>query len=211
MTRTLSLDLSSKAGWAILDTKTPFQHDAEVSLVSYGQLSLPTVVDKMGRYPWSFKAAADNIATQVSHLFSDTIDYVVIEVPTLGKQRRAQQILEWIHKSVLDELVGMGFQADRVAYITPSGWRSHLGIKLTSSDRANNKVLKAAKRRAEESGKKLDKKTLGVKGKVGTKHLSVRWVNENFGTDFKMKHNDITDAIALGVAFLRGAEWYDGK
>ena len=214
MARVLSLDLSSKAGWSVLDTDQPFAADATVTLVAFGQLTLPTTIDKLGpAYPWNYHLAGRKIAEQAEELSRQyRVDYIAIEETNLGKQRYAQKALEFIHFAVLDKLSSeWAWSPARLAYITTSEWRSFLGVKLSAADKVNNKRLKAAKEDAAVTGKTVDKKALGVKGKVGTKQLSVRWVNENFGTDFKMKDNDITDAICVGTAFLRGAKWCDGK
>jgi hypothetical protein len=52
---------------------------------------------------------------------------------------------------------------------------------------------------------------LGIKGKVTKKHLSVRWVNETFGFNMKVKDNDICDAVCLGSAYIKGCKVCDGK
>lgn len=48
-----------------------------------------------------------------------------------------------------------------------------------------------------------------VKGKVGTKQLSVNFVNETFSLKLKLKDNDIADAICLGAAFIKKKGYYN--
>jgi hypothetical protein len=40
------------------------------------------------------------------------------------------------------------------------------------------------------------------RGKIGKKHLSVRYVNDIFGLDFKIKDNDIADSICLASSYF---------
>jgi hypothetical protein len=80
-------------------------------------------------------------------------------------------------------------------------------MKLTKEDRQNNTLVNKAKRVAKNTSTSIQsqKSALNVRGKVGWKHLSVRYVNEKYGTKFLMKDNDITDSICLALAYLAGA------
>jgi hypothetical protein len=209
--KVLALDISSKAGWALFDGSLPKpQH-----LLEFGGLNIDKkVLDFPGEYPFNVMAASDNMGCQLNELilkFSPAV--VVIEEVNLGKQRLAQRSLEWTHYSVL-----AGIESDfnpatrpRVVYISTSSWRNTLGQKMSAEDKKNNKQVKVLKQIGNPELKRDLKKKAGVKGKVTTKHLSVRWVNENYAMSLIQKDNDQADAICLGAAFLAGAAICDGR
>lgn len=208
MKRVLALDLSTKTGWAELSSAQP----NSVSVEGYGRIVVPSFSTK-GDYPWNYADGAGVVAEKIKDLIvtigPEDLD-IAIEETNLGRSRYAQKALEFIHKETLraiEELV----PRDRVKYISSSEWRSTLGLKLTPEDRAANKKLKEAVAVAAATGSKVDKKALGVSGKVSAKHLSVRWVNETFGLDLKMKDNDAAEAICLGTALILGAKTCNGR
>lgn len=134
------------------------------------------------------------------------LDVIVIEEIQLSKgSRYAQKWLGILHCKVLEASLG----APAVT-VDPGSWRSALGLVLSKEDKKNNRKLNEEKKLAEATGTKVDKKKIGVKGRVGKKHLSVRWVNENFDLSLLMKDNDKADSIALGCGYLRGAVVCDG-
>lgn len=205
MKKVLALDLSTKTGWALLSGPQP------VSVEGYGKIEVAPFSTE-GVYPWNYVAGAAAVAGQVRSLIEEhgSDIYVVIEETNLGRSRYAQKALEFIHHAALEEIKKL-VPPEKVVYISSSAWRLTLQLRLTAADRAANKKLKEASAVAKKTGKKLDKKALGVTGRVTQKHLSVRWVNEHFGLELKMKDNDIADAICLGTAFLRGAKTCDGR
>ncbi|MDE2425744.1 MAG: hypothetical protein KGO96_07540 [Elusimicrobia bacterium] len=89
--------------------------------------------------------------------------------------------------------------------VSSSDWRKTLELRLSKDDKKNNKKVNEAKR----SNK--SKKELGLKGKITWKHLSVRMVNELFGLNLRQKENDQSDAILLGLAYIKGAKICEGK
>jgi hypothetical protein len=68
----------------------------------------------------------------------------------------------------------------------PSQWRKILEMRLSKDQKENNKLV-----------------SKGVKrGRVTKKHLSVNMTNTKFGLKLKLKDNDISDAILLGLAYI---------
>lgn len=202
--RLLALDLSASTGYAILD----FDEDAkpkleEIELIAYGTVKLDGPVSSYSEYPYSHVEAAEKIAfdlrTNVIDVYKPEV--VIIEEIQLSRGSRiAQKWLGILHGSILEE-IRYDFGVPLVQTVDPSAWRSACGIKLTSEDRRNNKLLKDGKSKAE----------LGIRGKVTQKHLAVRFVNEHFGLNLKMNENDKADAILVGVGYILGAKVNDGK
>lgn len=196
--RILALDISTKAGWAFL-------HESDLQ---FGSLKLDHPVIAFGEYPWSYDKASEVMASQLHELVLRFEPHVVIiEETNLGKSRYAQKMLEFIHKAILTKLRDF---PGKVIYLSTSSWRQALGLTMTKEDKKNNAKLSKAKKVAEELGVKLDKKALGVRGKINKKHLALRYVNENFGLKLKVKDNDAADAICLVDAYLKGAIPADG-
>ena len=203
--RVLALDLSSKTGWAHFE-----QNGTERKLVEYGLIQLDRpILDFYKEYPWNYYRAAGwqglNINDLVKRIGPEVI---VIEETNRGKNRYTQKFLEFVHCRVLEQPY---VNSRRVVYISSGVWRKKLDMSLSAEDRKNNTKLSKAKRYAAVTGQKLDKTSIGVKGRIGKKHLAVRYTNATYGLNLKMKDNDIADAICLGTAFLEGAEICDGR
>lgn len=216
MVRVLALDPSSKLGWSVMQSDQPFSLDSEVELIDYGLIQLPKL-EEFGDYPLSYVYAANEMFERIfdgAFLKNDddlTIDAVLFEEIQLSRgSRYAQKWLGILHGLMMNHF-HESFPNLGIHCIDPVQWRKTLGIKLTKEDRDNNKRLKEAASIARAQGKKLDKSKLGVTGKISNKHLSVRWVNDNFNLDLRMKDNDTADAICIGAAYLRGAKLSNGK
>jgi hypothetical protein len=202
--KVLGLDISTSAGWAFLE---------DAQLVSFGHIGLKKTVHEYGSYPWNYLDAANEMATLLFEKVQViNPDMIVIEETNLGKSRYSQKLLEFIHLSLMSRLsIWRDMRPGRsVVYLSSSTWRQALGLQMSKEDKRNNAKLSKAKKIATESGAKLDKKALGVRGKINKKHLALRYVNETYGLNLKVKDNDAADAICLGAAFLRGAEPCDG-
>lgn len=216
--KVLALDLSSKTGWAVLDSEL----QAPQNLLYKGVIeSESKILDFPGGYPFNVRNAAIQTARRVRELMEIHVpDVVVVEEINLGKMRLAQRFLDWTHLSVVQAFMSYWHRRPdrtddkpKLVYVSSSAWRHALGQRMTHEDKKNNKKLKAARSGAQQ-GAAADLRVLkaaGVRGKIGTKHLSVRWVNEKYGLNLKMKDDDIADAISLGAGFLAGAEVCDGR
>ena len=193
--RVLGLDISSKAGWAFREGDQP---------IAFGAVKLDHPIISYGEYPWNYDVASETMATKLYELIQRfTPDVVVIEETNLGKSRYAQKSLEFTHKAILQKIHHARFPG-KVIYLSSSSWRQALGLQMSKEDKKNNAKLSKAKKIAAEYGTKLDKKELGVRGKINKKHLALRYVNETFGLSLKVKDNDAADAICLVAAYLTG-------
>jgi hypothetical protein len=199
--KVLGLDISTSAGWALA---------TESQLVDFGHIELEKNVYAYGngQYPWNYDQASEAMSVRLWELALRTEpDIIIIEETNLGKSRYAQKILEFTHKSLLARLRDW---KGTVIYVSSSSWRQALGLTMTKEDKKNNAKLSRAKKAAATFGVKLDKKALGIRGKVNKKHIALRYVNENYGLKLKVKDNDAADAICLTAAYFKGALPCDG-
>lgn len=199
--RVLAIDYSTHAGWAVFD---------DGKLIAYGTLHLGQGIKDFGAYPWNYpscaRAQAEKIGNEVIAKWNP--DHVVIEETNGSKNRYTQKLLEFLHFALLMWLAGR--RAD-VVYVNTNDWRSNLGIWLTKEQKKANAKLARAKRAAEEKGVPLDRKALGIRGKVTRKHAAVNYVNERFGLSLRQKDNDAAEAICIGLAFLNGVAMCNGE
>jgi len=214
--RILSLDISTKTGFAVLEG----ERDTVPSLLEYGTIVNHQSVFKYGGYPFSYLFAVEDVIARVMAVVVRVKpDVIVVEETNAGKlsSRYSQKVLEYLHctflrrfqETFVENHHNIGWKPE-VYYISSSMWRSALHLQMTKEDKKNNQLLSKGKRLAEENGTVFDKATIGVKGKISKKHLSVRYVNATFNKSFKMKDNDVTDAISLGTSYLCGAKICDG-
>jgi hypothetical protein len=213
MATILALDLSTKSGYAVLSQEV----GGPIKLHFYGTFCAPPESTTKA-YPFNFMDRAGLIAYQAWHTMLRihsrlglTPDFFVIEETNIGRSRYSQKMLEFIHCAVLSRLSEDGLLADRFRYINTSDWRKLLGVILSAEQKKTNARLSKAKSAAKKAGKKLDKKALGINGKINKKHVAINTVNQLFGLDFKPKDNDMADAICLGVAYFKGVKTCDGK
>jgi hypothetical protein len=235
--RVLALDVSTKAGYCVLDYDDSSGH-VEVVLVNSGLLKLPKPSDfKQHLYPWCYIRAAGAAADQLVELIlSVHPDVIVVEETNLAKARYTQKLLEFLHYALVQK-IGEQFTAGAIAapvfYLSSGVWRQTLGLVMDKADKKNNKLLKQAKeafaaakaafvpqevvsrrgRVSKTKPKSLQafKKELGITGKVDWKDLAVRYVNEKYDLGFEKSDNDIADAICIATAFAMGARPCDGK
>jgi hypothetical protein len=211
--RILALDVSSKTGFAVLDVDED-SNPVGIQLSDCGLIRMPVPLDEAGIYPWNYITSSKKMGAELCKLVAKYGPrVVVIEETNRGKQRYSQKLLEFLHGALLNNLSNItnGVQTPAVFYLSTSEWRSRLGIRLSKEDKKNNGKLNRAKRIAGGNIRLVDKKSLGIRGKVTPKHLAVKHVNEEFGLNFKVKDNDIADSICLGEAFALGARPCDGN
>lgn len=227
----LGLDISTKAGWAVLES-------AESGLPALKTQGLVEKTKKnvleYGTYPECYRFAAREIAEELIRIINiEKPDVVVVEETNQGKNRYTQKLLEFIHHCLgLGWDTGLvGWQRDfscaileplahtharqvapKVVYISTGIWKQALGLKKPKEAKKSDELLKKAKELAAAGGCTLNeaKKRLGVRGKWNKKMLAVNYVNENYGLQFKLKDNDKAEAICLVVAFTKGAKLCDG-
>lgn len=180
----LALDLSTKPGWAIIKSgKCLAYGNAHFPILNFNVNNYP---ERAKEYPYNIIETSQQVADYIFNIYQaeSDIDVVVIENTVRGKNRNTQRSLEWVHYAVLSYFVDA---SELIHYVDPTQWRKALEMKLTPADKENNKLVK---------------NKLG-RGKITSKHLSVRFVNSEFDLNLKMKDNDIADAICIGLAYER--------
>jgi hypothetical protein len=211
--KVLALDVSTNTGWALLEGEL----GSIPKIVDTGTVQLEGgPVSGFGdmRYPWDYTSACETIAHDIAVIVNKlNPDRIVIEEtnrPGRFTSRYSQKILEFIHAYLLEILFNRYVtdpKAPAVHYVNTSDWRKLIGANLTKADKALNIKV----RKLKKAGNKEALKALGVRGKISKKHVAIRYVNATFGTDFKMKDNDICDAICQGTAYFLGVKVCDGK
>ncbi len=215
MRSVLALDLSSKTGWAYfqstsLSDNKPLQ---SFSLKEHGLVKLDkAILTYEGAYPMNLKRAAWAMTDMVMELIRRLEPTeIVIEDTNPGRQATSQRFLEWLHYSVLGMIDSdiVATKIPKVSYVRTGCWRQVVGLKQSKADAKNNRMAKKIAELGGDLAKRMRKET-GVRGRITKKHQSVRMVNEIYKLGFKVKDNDIADAILLGQAFLQGAQINDG-
>jgi hypothetical protein len=198
--RILALDISTKAGYAVLDVSD----SGERKLVEYGSVKLGAVILSFGDYPWCYLHAAQEQALKLVKLEEKFLpDIIVVEEVNLGKSVWAQKSLDYTHCMFLHLLDGD--TKAKIVYLSSRAWRQALGQVMSKDQKKANAKLSKAKREAADSGAKLDKVALGIRGKVTKKHLAVKYVNDTYNLSLKMVENDSADAICLATAYMQNA------
>jgi Holliday junction resolvasome RuvABC endonuclease subunit len=175
--RILGLDISTKTGYAVFDDK---------KLVAQSVFMAGPASKYIGPDLESYKFIyiARSIASVIKNIIEKyNPNFIYIEQTNNGRNRTTQKLLEFIHFATLAGLEDTVY-GSKIRYIDTSAWRKTLGIKLSKEDRINNKAVKKKERR----------------GKITSKHLSVRWVNSTFNLNLKLKDNDIADAICIAYS-----------
>jgi hypothetical protein len=210
----LGLDISTKAGWAVLSQK----EDGSVVFERSGLLTNDRTALEFGAYPKGYRLAAENLGRQLADLVrAHRPDVVIVEETNQGKNRYTQKLLEWIHLSFQQHWDGAWDDSTwptvpEPKYISTGTWKHTLGLKKPKDAKQNDVLLKQAKAMAATGACTLNeaKKKLGVRGKWNKKMLAVNHVNERFNLGWKLKHNDEAEAICLVLAYLEGAPLCDG-
>lgn len=201
--KVLGIDLSTRAGWAVLEGEPG--PDSLPRLLCFGSSELTASPHEHGQYPWGYLAAADAQASNLLLVVYEHLpDLIVIEETNGSKNRYTQKLLEFLHAALLRKLWETKIP---VVYVSTGDWRSVLAVKLTSDDKKLNAALSRAKAKDDLTAAKA---RLGVRGRVNKKHAAVRWVNETFHLALKVKHNDEADAICQVVAYFRGVSLSTG-
>jgi hypothetical protein len=193
--RVLSLDISTKTGWALL-----VSDPSGVELEAYGQ-SAP-IHEPEGAYPGSFVDWAYLVFAEIVKLIDRFApDVLVIEETAAGsKSIHSQKILEYIHflvaKLIRDSKV-------RAVYVMTEQWRRETGCLMTKEESKHNRQVAAFKEKNntkiayDKSGKRV--------GRIGRKHVNIRRANEVFGQYLpkllRKKDEDTADSLMLGYCY----------
>lgn len=200
--RILSLDMSTKTGWALIVSK-----QEGVELENYGQIT--GISEPEGQYPANYVDWAYTCFGKIVEIIdNEAPDMLVIEETVAGsKSVYSQKILEFIHFLVAKMIRDTGI---KVRYFLTGEWRSLVGCLMTTAERLQNKKVRAhnqaeaiansgaiTKRARDKDGK--------VIGKISKKHVNIRRANEIFGTyldrPLVKKDEDSADALLLAYAY----------
>jgi len=201
----LSLDLSTKAGWALLEAgSTP-------KLLGYGHIEKQDE-PKMYVYPFSYLMWSKNIWDQIESLVvQHKPDILAIEETAIkpSSNNFSQKLLEFIHFRMAEYLGNNTYL--KYVYFKTEEWRRICDCKMTESEKKQNKFVtdfkkKNKKEKVEKNGKMANVAAIAkdengkVLGKITRKHINVRRANEVFGLDLILKDNDMADALLMGYA-----------
>jgi hypothetical protein len=207
--KVLVFDISGSTGWAEFDSKNPGQP------VAYGIITIDKAAKKFDHHPWGYVQAAVQLANRlVLKVHERGPDVIVVEETNGARARFTQKFLEYCHFAFLWQLnrsLRAYVERPEVVYVNTSDWRRKMDVRLTDDDKRQNARLSRNKRKAKEQGTKLDKKALGIRGRVTIKHVAIRRANDLFGLGLIAKDDDIADALLIGSAYLRGVEPCNGS
>lgn len=192
----LSLDISTKTGYAILDSNA----DGTYFLQDYGRLEKISEPD--GQYP-------SNYVDWASKIFKDIVNLIIKYKPTIlvieetasgSKSAYSQKILEWVHFLLAQYITEHKIKC---SYLLTEQWRRITGCIMSKEESKRNKEVKKYKNKNNTNiaydinGKRI--------GKITRKHVNIRRANELFKNflkePFKRKDEDVADATLLAVGF----------
>lgn len=195
--RILSLDISTKTGWAIATSS-----DSGIALEDYGTLT--QIHEPEGKYPSNYVCWAYDCFRVIQELaFQFRPDMLVIEETSKGsKNAMSQKILEYVHF-----LVAQWIRANCLnsTYVMSEQWRREIGCVMNDAEKLRNKQVRDYKKAFEKkNGKKttiaydIDGKRIGL---IGRKHVNIRRVSEIFSGQLKeplkRKDEDLADGLGL--------------
>jgi Holliday junction resolvasome RuvABC endonuclease subunit len=190
--RILSLDVSSKTGWASMVSS-----ESGILLEEYG--TLPAIHEPEGKYPSNYVMWAHNVFKEIEKLINRfKPDILAIEETCAGsKAVYSQKFLEFCHfllASYIKE-TNIGY-----VYLLTGAWRSEVGAKMTKQESDHNKYVSKYKKKHETKvARDLNGKRIG---KLTKKHINIRRANEIFGKFLKeplrKKDEDAADSLLLG-------------
>lgn len=193
--RILSLDVSTKTGWALLA-----RHGQFFTLEDYGKID--KTKEPEGMYPANFVEWAGEVFTSINLLIAKySPDVLVIEETASGsKSIYSQKILEWIHFLLANYIKETKIKA---VYLMTEQWRRETGCLMSKDESKHNKDVKKYKEKAgtniayDINGKRI--------GKITRKHVNIRRANEIFARFLKeplrKKDEDTADSLLLAYCY----------
>jgi hypothetical protein len=193
----LSLDLSSKTGWALFSST-----DGGLELLQWGRIDKTSAPG--GGFPesyvkWAYKCFGSILELIEKH--SPTV--LVIEQTSGGsKSVTSQKILEWIHFLLARYIVESKVKSH---YFLTEEWRRIIECnKMSDADKKRNKAVRDYKKKnpGVRVARDINNKIIGL---IKKKHLNVRKANELYaekmGKELIMDDEDLADALGLGTAY----------
>ncbi len=193
--RVLSLDLSSKTGYALL-----ISSDQGMTLEAYGQMEqihCPEDEPYPGSYvTWAYKCF-EKIEELIEWLKPDVL---VIEEITKSKNAMSQKFLDFLHFIVCRFIQETGIKN---VWFQTGEWRREVGSHMNDVEKKRNKeVRKYKKEHKSKLAYDINGKRIGI---ISKKHVTIRLINEVFKDQLKKplirKEEDSADAIALSYCY----------
>ena len=199
--RILSLDMSTKTGWA-----SAISSDSGIKLEDYGVLE--QIHQPEGNYPSNYVRWAYMVYEEVRKLIERIKpDTIVIEETSKGsKNALSQKVLEWLHFLVAQWITNHEM---KTVYLMTGEWRREIGCQMSEEEKLKNKEVRAYKKAYEKKHGKKTTVAYDINGKriglTGKKHVNVRRANEIFGDQLKeplrRKSEDEADALGLLASY----------
>lgn len=193
--RVLSLDISSKTGWASATIS-----DYGIKLEDYGTILQTHSPD--GEYPSNYVIWAHTIFDGISSLIKlYKPDVLIIEETSKGsKNAMSQKILEWTHFLLAKHIKDNNIKS---VYIMTEAWRREIGCKMSDKEKLKNKEVRTYKKKNKSKlAYDINGKRIGI---VGRKHINVRRANEIFGDQLReplrKKDEDTADSLGLLASY----------
>lgn len=189
--RVLSIDLSTKTGWA-----SAISSDSGIALEDYG--TVPQIHQPEGKYPSNYVIWAYEVFEKIKELIVKfRPDVLVIEETSKGsKNAMSQKILEWTHFLLAQYIKTQELKS---IYVMTEEWRREIGCQMTKEEKKRNKEVREYKKKNKAivaydiNGKRT--------GLIGRKHVNIRRVSEIFEgqlkTALKRKDEDLADSLGL--------------
>ena len=197
----LSLDLSTKTGYAVFESDTLIEYGLVKSgKKSHYKADVKSFKDLDEDYPLGFIQTAKEIASLCKEIYHQhNCELAVIEHTEAGKARLSQRLLEWINYAVAYEFLENQIP---LQYLFVSDWRNAVKcyLKYWPKHKIWNTKIKKLKAVATptKSGAKIAKIDGKIVTKVDQKKLSIILANDAYG--LTLKDDNVADAINLGRA-----------
>lgn len=202
--RVLSLDLSTKTGWAYFEDGE--LQECGTIFIERSKATKDEWPYREG-YPWDYIKTSRNVVNSIATLFfSFSPDVIVVEETTGSSNNYSQKILEFIHHDLL-MLLSMGERKIDVKYIRTGVWRKIVGATQCSEERKWNSKISRIKKKTGSRLAKIDGK---VTRKKDRKDYALRAFEGHFGKKLDRELNDACDAALVGLAYIKGAPCCDG-
>jgi len=189
--RVLSLDVSTKTGWAIA-----ISSGDGIKLENYG--TLDQIHQPEGNYPSTYIIWAYDIFKEIQKLIDKfEPDVLVIEETSKGsKNAMSQKILEFSHFLLAEYITNHNIES---VYIMTEQWRREIGCKMNDKEKLRNKEVRAYKKKNKTVlAYDINGKRIGI---IGRKHINIRRINEIFADQLRepliRKSEDQADALGL--------------
>jgi Holliday junction resolvasome RuvABC endonuclease subunit len=193
--RVLSLDLSTKTGYALL-----ISSDKGPILEDYGQIDKIECPENEP-YPGSYVTWAYKCYFEVEKLIEKyQPDVLVVEEVTKSKNPFSQKILDWLHFLVAKYIQETGI---RNYFFQTGDWRREVGSYMNATEKKRNKEVREYKKKNKTKlAYDINGKRIGV---IGKKHVTIRLINDAFKDQLRAplrrKDEDSADGISLAWAY----------